>query len=156
MHRSFHQFSCWFFSVIAGALVAIFTYNLVSSTDKLWRAGNKTLETTERAFVFLDGFNVELTPASSVKGIEIEKLPKEFRDHPDLYITRFALQPRWKNSGNTPTKKMSIRINWRETVGVGAAQVFPNTPTKPLPFHFLFPPKQLRGAKLLKYLESGL
>src|ERR1700689_1383165 len=38
----------------------VFTALLWGSTDNLWKAGKDALETTERAFVFLDGFNYEL------------------------------------------------------------------------------------------------
>jgi hypothetical protein len=70
------------------------------------------LETTERAFVYLDGFNVELTTAVDGK-IDLAFLPEWYRSDPGLYITRFAVSPRWKNGGNTPTRNMTIQVNWR-------------------------------------------
>src|ERR1700730_6567492 len=85
-----------FFAAIAAAIVAAFTFTLWGSPDRLWKAGKEPLDVTECAFVYLDGFNHELTTASDSK-IEPEKLPERYRDDPELYITRFAVQPKWKN-----------------------------------------------------------
>ena len=71
---------------------------------------------TERAFVFLDGFTYELTTAADSKN-EDENLPEFYRNRRELFITRFAVQPKWKNGGNTPTRKMTIRIDWRGPLG---------------------------------------
>lgn len=106
-----------FFAAVAAFVIAVFTFTLWRSTEKLWEAGEAALKATERAFVFIDGFNVELTTAADAKSIDIDKLPKQYWPHPDLYITRFAVFPRWKNSGNTPTRKMTIQVNWRGPPG---------------------------------------
>jgi hypothetical protein len=102
-----------FFAAIAAFIIAGFTYTLWRATTEQAHLTREALETTERAFVFLDGFNVELTTAADSKVVELEYLPERYRSDPDLYITRFAVQPRWKNGGNTPTKRMTIQINWR-------------------------------------------
>ncbi len=76
------------------------------------------LITTERAFVYIDGFNVELTTAmDSDTAVDIERLPEYYRTDPGIYITRFAAQPRWKNGGNTPTNQMTVQVNWRGPPG---------------------------------------
>lgn len=111
----FVNFNAGFFAFAAAFFAAIFAYNLAASTEKLWIAGNEDREATERAFVFLDGFDYELTVFSDGKEGEIESLPEKYKIRPELYITRFAVCPRWKNSGNTPTKRMSIKVDWQQT-----------------------------------------
>lgn len=98
-------------AAIAGCVVALFTFTLWRSTEKLWKAGQDSLEATERAFVFLDGFNVELT---TLEDNPDSPTPESLRDvDRGLHVTRFALQPRWKNGGNTPTRNMRVRVHWR-------------------------------------------
>jgi hypothetical protein len=108
-------------------VLAISTIGLWLATNNLWRAGEKQIEftgdsvaiakdallKTERAFVFLDGFNIELTTAADSSVVENEILPEPYRNDPGLFITRFSAQPRWKNSGTTPVKNMRISVNWR-------------------------------------------
>ena len=88
-------------SGVAGftVVLAFSTIGLWLATNRLWRAGKDALETTERAFVFIDGFNVELNGIFMPDG-----------DIPSL--SYFAVQPKWSNSGNTPTKRMTIRACW--------------------------------------------
>jgi hypothetical protein len=76
-----------------------------------WKTAERGLVSIERAFVFLDGFTVELTTAADSKSVDPATLPPNYRDDPGLYITRLAIMPRWKNSGSTPTKRMSIKTN---------------------------------------------
>lgn len=121
-------------AVVAGftIVLAISTIGLWLATIDLYRAGERQLElltrtadiseraliTTERAFVFIDGFDYELSLATDNKsGPDYENLPEWYKSFPELYITRFAIQPRWKNGGNTPTKNMTIRVNWRGPSG---------------------------------------
>lgn len=98
-------------TAIATIFMAVFTWRLWVSTNRLWQSGERALTQTERAFVFLDGFNVELTTAKDAN-TSTDYLPEEYKSRPEFYITRFAVQPRWKNSGNTPVRNMSIRVNW--------------------------------------------
>jgi hypothetical protein len=70
------------------------------------------LETTERAFVFIDGFDFELTTRADAMDKAAVILEKRIGSHPDLEITRFAAIPRWKNGGNTPTKGLLVQVNW--------------------------------------------
>lgn len=106
--------------------IATFTALLFFVTLLLWWATRelvKDAKTTserqaseikqiERAFVHLDGFNYELTTAVDSK-TPLESLPLAYQTYPRLYITRFAIQPKWRNSGNTPVKAMTVRMNWR-------------------------------------------
>jgi hypothetical protein len=87
------------------------------STRRLWEASKEALQVTERAFVFLDGFNVELTTALDGDEVDYESLPERYRSDPGIFITRFAAQPRWKNGGNTPTKQLTIQVDWRGPTG---------------------------------------
>jgi hypothetical protein len=104
-----------FFAALAGIAVAAFTFTLWVATDQLAKSGQKVFEATERAFVFLDGFDFELTTREDMKDPPelYEGEPEWHRTHPGLVIRRFALQPKWKNSGNTPTKNLKIQIDWR-------------------------------------------
>jgi len=110
-----------FFAALAAIAVAAFTFTLWVATDQLAKSGQKIFEATERAFVFLDGFNYELTtradmptPANMRRvSTYSEGEPEWYRSFPQLVITRFAMQPRWKNGGNTPTRNMTIQIDWR-------------------------------------------
>lgn len=102
-----------------GFFVGSFTLALVFATIFLWKstnalyeAGETALTVSERAYVYLDGFDFELTVASDAKEVDIRKLPEPYRDCPELYITRFAVFPRWKNSGSTPTKSMVVWTKW--------------------------------------------
>ena len=42
-------------------------------------------------------------------------LDKNYASRPELFITRFAVQPRWKNSGTTPVVNMKINVDFCET-----------------------------------------
>jgi hypothetical protein len=111
--------SAKFFEGHAEAFIALFTVVLSistillwRSTYRLWKTSRDTLETTKRAFVYIDGFNYELTVLADTSIVAAD-LPQEIRNvDPALHVTRFACQPRWKNSGNTPTVGMRIRVDW--------------------------------------------
>ena len=102
-----------FLTFLVSIFLAGFTGTLWWSTHRLWKAGRDALETTERAFVLIDGFNAELTIYTDLPYTPQEL--EEFRaDHnPSLWLIRFAVQPRWKNAGNTPTRNMRIQVEWR-------------------------------------------
>ena len=91
--------------------MATFTFFLYRSTNKLWEAGKDSLEQTERAFVFLDKIDNELT-ASPDSDAASKRFPEQYRKNAGRYITRFAIQPRWKNGGKTPTKSMTVQVNF--------------------------------------------
>ena len=106
----------WWLVYITGTL-SLITLGLAIFTYKLWKDASETnkrqareTKQTERAFVFIDGFNFELTTLADTKNYSIETLPANYREWPHLWITRFCVQPRWRNSGNTPTRKMMINV----------------------------------------------
>jgi len=85
----------------------------------------EAFKATERAFVFLDGFDYELTTL-----LDNPRTPTpNGLDENDrgLFVTRFAAQPKWRNSGNTPTKQMHIQIDWMH---------FPDYPGPGFPFAY--------------------
>jgi hypothetical protein len=78
-------------------------YALVASghasqtTDKLRTQTRDAIEATERPFVVIDGFNVELTTLADAPDVRVpDALAGKDKG---LYVTRFAVQPRWKNGG---------------------------------------------------------
>jgi len=85
------------------------------STNQLWRTEERNFRAAERAFIFIDGFNVELATAldSEPSGRDLTWLPPFYQQEPGLWISRFAAQPRWKNGGNTPTNQLTIQTDWR-------------------------------------------
>ena len=99
-------------TTLATIFMATFTFFLYRSTNKLWEAGKDSLEQTERAFVFLDGINCVL-PTAADSNTAVAHLPEQYRDDPGLFVTRFAIQPRWKNGGNTPTRNMTINVRFQ-------------------------------------------
>jgi hypothetical protein len=102
-------------TALATIFIAMFTLTLWLATDKLWRSGQATFEASQRAFVFLDGFDFELKVADD--RIADADLPAWYRGHKHLFMTYFALRPRWKNAGETQTRKMFVQVDWRGPPG---------------------------------------
>ena len=109
-------------TAFATASIAVFTIVLVIVTNqqaKLTAASvavaERALLKTERAFVYIEGFDFEIsTRADGKQPLEFfEGEPEWHRTHPELAITRFAIQPRWKNGGTTPTRNMTLQVDWR-------------------------------------------
>jgi hypothetical protein len=101
-----------FVAALAGVFVALFTLALWISTNRLWVAGKEQHAISNRAFVSLDGFDVEITTAADNKSSAALITDAFYKEHPYLKVTRFAAIPRWKNAGSTPTKRMAIEINY--------------------------------------------
>jgi hypothetical protein len=106
-----------FFAALAAFVIAWFTFALDRSTTSLWKIEERNFRDARRAFVFLDGFSTELTTAADARVVDAENLPKEYKSDPGLYITRFAVAPKWRNGGETQTKNMTIRVNWCGPIG---------------------------------------
>jgi hypothetical protein len=88
-------------TAVATLLIAVFTFTLQRSTDRLWKAGKEALEATERAFVFIDGFDYELSVLADQ--MNQEELPEALKSvDPRLYVTYFAIQPRWSEIFEMP------------------------------------------------------
>ena len=114
-HNDYTSSEWWL--VYITAILSLITLGLAISTYKLWKDASETSKRqdretrqTERSFVFIDGFNFELTTPADTKNYPIETLPASYKECPHLWITRFCVQPRWRNSGNTPTRKMTINV----------------------------------------------
>jgi hypothetical protein len=80
------------------------------------RHAEKSLAAVERAYVFIDGFTPEITTAEDLD-TPGHDLPQRYWHRKHLYMHRFAVLPRWKNGGNTPTRNMRIQVNWRGPSG---------------------------------------
>jgi hypothetical protein len=93
-------------TTIATVLMAAFTCALIYVS----RGQTRIFKIQSRAFVFLDGFATELSTLADrpddSNGIPLPPLTDK-----RLHVTRFAMQPRWKNAGNTPTKNMTLKVN---------------------------------------------
>jgi hypothetical protein len=135
-----------FFSTLAAVAVAAFTFTLWVATDQLAKSGQRIFEATERAFVLLDGFDYELT--TDTKGrISHNLLPAFYLGKSHLFLTRFAMRPRWRNGGNTPTKKMLVKINWQGPPGpILPTHEYKNDSAEP----FFLAPKAVEGTPFLE------
>ena len=136
--------------VLETLALVLFTATLWRSTDKLWVAQNESHEATQRAFVFIDGFNFELTTAADGDDDRLEFLPDDYKKRPELYITRFAVQPRWKNGGATPTKNMTIQTNWRGPLGTIPPDYVYKNPATP----FFIAPNAVEASDVFEVPEA--
>lgn len=91
-------------TAVATVFIALFTVILAIVggvqgwlTWKAIQATNRALTTTERAFVFLDDFDLDW------QRVVQDNVPR---------LQRFIIKPRWRNSGTTPTRNNVVRINW--------------------------------------------
>jgi hypothetical protein len=146
-------------TAIGTGAIAIFTLTLWLVTGQAVRDSTKQHAISNRAAVYIDGFSYELTVAGDAKDNAIfEHLPPG--TDPTLFVTRFAVQPRWKNGGNTPTRRMHIYVDWRapgETREIGfyrtASSVFFIGPNAIEPSEFL----ELHGLNaLIQNGEAGI
>ena len=85
-------------TAVATVVMAVFTYYLM-----------KVSKAQSRAFVFIDGFNTELSVDADFPDDSSGRPLPPSTDR-RLYVRRFAMQPRWKNAGNTPTKNMTTKV----------------------------------------------
>jgi hypothetical protein len=91
-------------------VLALSTIGLWIETGRLAREGNRQHAASNRAFVFIDGFTPELTTAAEIDPSGHQYVPDLYKKDLGLYLTRLALLPRWKNSGNTHTRNMKIQV----------------------------------------------
>jgi hypothetical protein len=94
-------------TALATFLIAIFTVVLAC----LARTQARIFRHQTRAFVFIESVVPTISLYSDNPSHREDPLPGIPR--PELYLTYFSMQPKWKNAGNTPTKKMKVRFNRR-------------------------------------------
>src|SRR5713226_4400394 len=86
----------------SGALLvqAYFLAGTLRATAKAASVAKDALTTTERAFVFLEDFDSDqiYQPNSG-------------------NCLRLLLKPPWRNNGTTPTRNMTVSVNWTEFMG---------------------------------------
>ena len=98
--------------------------------------------------VYLDGFDPEITTAVEAKG-DLSGLRRHcIWQRPELYITRFAAQPRWKNGGNTPTRRLRIRTNWAPFPGPPPIENYEDWPPRSATPMFIAP-QAIEGSEVI-------
>ena len=85
-------------TAIGTVAIAAFTIVLALVTNRQARLTKKAFITTAQAFIFLEDFDPRFATQRSVGRLTA------LRD--------FVVKPRWKNSGETPTKDLLIDVNW--------------------------------------------
>jgi len=101
------------FAVVAGFAVAGFTYTLWYVSRDAVGLAQIEFETTQRAFVFVDSFNKELTTEADRMRLKAAGAPIFIPPEYEMEIRRFAVQPVWGNSGSTPTRAMRFQMDWQ-------------------------------------------
>jgi hypothetical protein len=108
------KFTSWLFYAtvaLATATIGLLVFAFVQSRDmknsieaakRSADVAERALITTERAFVFLEDFDYD-------HSIGLRGSGKEF-----IFLT---IKPRWRNSGKTPTRNMTIKVNWTHWQG---------------------------------------
>lgn len=107
----------------------------------------EALATAERAFVFIDGFNFELSTAADDETRDFSHLRPFYQRNPGIWITRFAAQPKWRNGGNTPTTRLTVQCDWR-LFREGIPPDF-DYPYREQPAAFLLPPRAMEISPIL-------
>jgi hypothetical protein len=109
--------------------------NSLRDGNEVAKATTKSANTLEdtarkqlRAYVGIEGFEYQLSTAADATQDTREILTGWAREKPSLFVTRFAVQPRWKNYGDTPTKKMRIRV-WRRFSDIDTPATYEYSPT---------------------------
>ena len=87
-------------SAVAAVVIASFTVVLVVVSRTQARLTREALIKTERAFVFVEDFVTDWSFAVQERRLD-----------------RFLIKPRWKNNGTTPTRNMTIAVNWTHWMG---------------------------------------
>jgi hypothetical protein len=76
-------------------VIAAFTVVLAYVTQRQSKLTERALVSTQRAFVFLEEFGTEFAQTVSQPAVR-----------------HFAIKPKWRNSGTTPSKRLTVRLNW--------------------------------------------
>lgn len=105
----------------ANAGMAAFTVFLVMSTMFLWCAVTRRRKSASRGCVYLDGFDHLLVTLRDYRKVhydasKVMPIHRLYQQYPQLCVLSFAVIPRWKNAGRTPTKNMTIQVDWAPVV----------------------------------------
>jgi hypothetical protein len=86
-------------TAVATVFIASFTIVLAVVTNRQARLTKEALVTTQRAFVFME---------------DIEALfSTKWGTDANPSALNFVMAPRWRNSGDTPSRNLTIRVNWQ-------------------------------------------
>jgi hypothetical protein len=97
-------------TALATIAVAWFTFSLRDATTQQGKLTKEALIVSTRAFVFLENFEPRVTisyPSGTPRNGKIF----------DPFIAGFWFVSRWKNSGETPTKNLTLRVRARTIRG---------------------------------------
>jgi hypothetical protein len=119
----FIECEAYFSDQNGGLITAIATIFIAAFTLTLWRSTNthaghmEQMVSVQRAFISVTEFIQELAVASdnidNLNQFSAEAIAQ--MGDLNLRVTRFAVMPQWRNSGNTPTVNMRARVDWLET-----------------------------------------
>jgi hypothetical protein len=90
-------------TAIATVFIAAFTIALTRASNRQAALTKEALVTVSRAFVFLENFEPTLSTLN----------PGSM----GATVSDFMFVPRWKNSGDTPTKNLVLRVTYRAISG---------------------------------------
>lgn len=103
------------FIAVFTVVLAIVSRKQAILTRQSVQIAERALISTERAFVFVEDFvpDFSFTPRQ-------------------LQINYFRVKPRWRNNGTTPTKDMTVSVNWTHWPGesVTGIGIYPEGRTK--------------------------
>jgi hypothetical protein len=80
----------------------------ITVAQKTADIAREALVKTERAFVYLEDFDT--SPVFGRRG-------SVDAHHTGWEVRQYVVRPRWRNNGNTPTRDMTVRVNWTPWVG---------------------------------------
>jgi hypothetical protein len=81
-------------------VLALVTHRQAVLTRKSFGLAERALISTERAFVFVEDFDLDIAYGARGSG------------NNNRMINQMAIRPRWRNNGNTPTRNMAVIVNW--------------------------------------------
>jgi hypothetical protein len=80
------------------------TEKAAAATETSAKTAREAWITTERAFVFLE--DVDVSATYGARG------SPHSPGHTGWEVREFIVKPRWRNNGNTPTRDMTVLVNW--------------------------------------------
>lgn len=92
--------------------VSVLTLLVLIAQLATYRSQNSIYRDQSRAFVSIDGFNTLLFTRADTEGKGIVEIAEGATIEKNLVPTFFSIQPRWKNSGGTPTRNLITFVGW--------------------------------------------